>query len=68
MDAGTWTREMKSKFSSGGRVPSGSDPFKGPTTKWHAIEWHVCGVSRMDAQGESASSGATVAVRTVHDN
>ena len=66
LDAETWTSEVKSKFSSGGRVPSGSDLFRGPATKWHAIEWHACGVSRTIAQGVSASSGVTVAVETVH--
>ena len=49
-------------------MPSGSDLFRGPATKWHAIEWHACGVSRTIAQGVSASSGVTVAVETVHDS
>ena len=49
-------------------MPSGSDLFKGPATKWHATEWHACGVSRVAAQDKSASSGVTVAVGTVHDS
>ena len=48
-------------------VSRGSYHFKGAATKWRAIEWHGCGVSRMDAQGKSASSGVAVAVLTVHD-
>ena len=66
LDAETWTSEVKSKFSSGGGVPSGSDLFKGPATKWHAIHWHVCGVSRVAAQGESICTGETGGMRTVH--
>ena len=40
--------------------------FKGPAMQRHAIEWHECGVSRVDAQGESVCSGVTIAVKTVH--